>query len=107
MTQPTTSSATAPAAPAGNLSGALDQLLKGFGVERSAERSTAEQTVAATLASRGHTATVAELRWGVLVLEASPAAARLLSFDRDLLMADLALAVPGSVQEIRIRTRRR
>lgn len=87
------------------LAGALAEMLGRLGVRPSDERTVAENAVTDVLAERGHQATIVELRWGCLTLEASPAATRLLRLDVDVISGLLAERIPGEVSEIHIRTR--
>lgn len=99
--QPNTDSA-----PARPLAGAVGALMSSLGVLPSKDRSVAEDTIGELLSARGHRADIVELRHGKLVLEASPASTRLLRFDTDVLLAELAVRLPGEVTELHIRTRR-
>lgn len=92
---------------AGNLSESLDALLSTLGVERTETRDQVSEAVQAELSTRGHDAQMIELRYGVLTLEASQVAAQLLQYDRDNLLAALEKELPGIVQDIKVRVRRR
>lgn len=83
-------------------------LLKRLGVSAPlSERDRIEQVATAFLAERSHTeASVAELRWGHLVLTAPASQAALLRYDTDVLLERLNKALPGAVTEIRVRVSR-
>lgn len=93
-------------APGGNLGAALDELLGTFGVVRSETRATAEETIVAELADRGHDAEVISLRYGKLVVAAGALDAELIGYDRDNVLAVLETALPGVVNQLQIRVRR-
>lgn len=90
----------------GNLGAGLAALLGSFGVVTAETRDEAGEVIGAELAARQHLARVVELRYGRLILEAEPVAARLLGFDRDNLLAALEARLPGVVDEIQVRTAR-
>lgn len=91
--------------PVGNLGEVFSGLVGHLGIEPSATRDSVTEAILAALEARGHHAEIVELRYGTLTLRAAPLAARLLTYDRDQLLAALEKAAPGVVDRLRIRTR--
>ena len=81
------------------------KLLAGMGVAPTRELDAALDAVQGWLDGNGVDATVASMRWGVIVLEASGLDAYRLSWERDSVLA-AARAAGSSCTSIRIRTRR-
>ena len=93
-------------APAGNLAGPLGAFLQSFGVRPSRTQDGVSDRVAAELASRSLEAEIVSLRYGDLVLAATPQHAALLRWETARLLEVLGQSHPGEVAHIYIRTRR-
>lgn len=91
----------------GNALDGIVGLLDGLGIVRAETRDSVEDVVAAELAARHIDAQVLELKFGTLVLSASPQAAQLLRYEADRLRATLEERMPGAVRDVKIRVRRR
>lgn len=85
----------------------INALLAGLGIASAQSQVTAEEVAAEFLSSKGLDAKVLGVRWGTLTLEADSATIRLLSYDRDALLAALEARLPGAVSSVQLRTRRK
>lgn len=90
----------------GNALDGITGLLDGLGIVRTDTRDSAEAVVVAELAARNLDARMHELRFGTLLLTASPQAARLLSYETDRLHGALEERLPGVVRDIKVRVLR-
>lgn len=85
----------------------LDGILKSVGVASAPTRSTADERARQLLADKGLEVKVESLRWGRLVLSGDPVTARLVRYEKDRLVDELAVQLgEGVVTEIVVRVRR-
>jgi hypothetical protein len=81
----------------GALRASLSALLGTFGVERVTTHDRIVDVAGVVLAERGHCVEGVSLRYRELVVEAAPTAARLLAFDRDMVLEALERRLGESV----------
>jgi hypothetical protein len=90
----------------GNALAGIAGFLEGMGIARTDTRDGVEDVVAAEIAARNLDARMLELRFGTLLLAASPQAAQLLKYETDRLHAALEDKLPGVVRDVRVRVER-
>ena len=90
--------------PVSALAGTAAALLGSLGLSSTQARDDVEHTCQLWLDERGHTAQVAEMRYGQIILDVDRDGARWLRFDLDVLRGELERSHPGEVARIVIHT---
>lgn len=93
--------------PLGNVGTGLASLVHALGLTTPDRRDAAVDAAQEIVSRKGLAAEVVRLRYGVLTLATDPRTARLLEFDRDVILAAIERRCPGVVTEVRVTSRAR